>query len=143
MLCTTQYWRSQYRVGATPPPPTTHTLQFEIDALGVNTTFRECFERCCSIMNFPTYHSNLRLATRRALRPTVFRASVYRTPSEASSRRRCGHASRVNPSPNPNSPLGLGLTWFLHDIAIANVVWCMAYIRRIGWGVVYCPIDVQ
>ena len=24
--------------------------------------------------------------------------------------------------------------WPLHDIAIANIVWCMAYIRGSGWG---------
>jgi len=26
------------------------------------------------------------------------------------------------------------LDWPLHDIAVANVVWCMAYTRGFGWG---------
>jgi len=33
--------------------------------------------------------------------------------------------------------------WPLHDIAITNVVWRMAYKRGVGGGVVYCAIDVQ
>jgi len=38
---------------------------------------------------------------------------------------------------------GRGETWPLHDIAIANTVWCMAYKRRGRWGGVYCAIVVQ
>jgi len=26
------------------------------------------------------------------------------------------------------------VSWPLHDIAIANIVWCMAYKRRVGGG---------
>ena len=37
---------------------------------------------------------NLSFATLRNRRPTLLRAPAYRTPSEASPRRRCGHASR-------------------------------------------------
>jgi len=34
-------------------------------------------------------------------------------------------------------------SWALHDIAITNIVWCVAE-KRGGWGgVVYCAIDVQ
>jgi len=31
------------------------------------------------------------------------------------------------------------LTWPLHDIVITNIVWCSAYKREVGRGVVYCP----
>jgi len=68
--------------------------KLEVDALGVLTISRGCYERCCSNTNTPPNHSNLSFATLRTLRPTLLRASAYRTPSEASSRRRCGHASR-------------------------------------------------
>jgi len=34
-------------------------------------------------------------------------------------------------------------TWPLHDIVIANIVWCIAYKREVGRGVLYCPIIVQ
>jgi len=44
--------------------------------------------------NSPPYHSNLSFATLWTRRPTLLRASAYRTSSEASSRRRCSHASR-------------------------------------------------
>ena len=27
-----------------------------------------------------------------------------------------------------------GASWPLHDIATANIVWCMAYTRGAGWG---------
>ena len=37
----------------------------------------------------------------------------------------------------------LRITWPSHDIAITNIVWCMAYKRGVGGGVVYCAIDVQ
>ena len=43
----------------------------------------------------PPYHSNLIFVTLRNRRPTLLRAPAYRTPSKASPRRRCGHASRV------------------------------------------------
>jgi len=33
--------------------------------------------------------------------------------------------------------------WALHDIAIANIVWCVAYKRGVSWGVVYCALVVQ
>jgi len=33
--------------------------------------------------------------------------------------------------------------WPLHDIVITNIVWCIAYKREVGGGVVYCPIVVQ
>ena len=66
----------------------------EVDALGVITISRGCFERCCSNTKTLPYHSNLSYVTLRNRRPTLLRASAYRTPSEASPRRRCGHASR-------------------------------------------------
>jgi len=72
---------------------TQHT-RCEVDALGVITISRGCFERCCSNKKAPPYHSNLSFVTLRNRRPTLLRASAYRTPSEASPRRRCGHASR-------------------------------------------------
>ena len=62
--------------------------------MGVVTISRGCFERCCSKKKTPPYHSNLSFVTLRDRRPTLLRASAYRTPSEASPRRRCGHASR-------------------------------------------------
>jgi len=65
-----------------------------VGALGVITISRECFERCYSNQKTPPYHSNLSFVTLRNRRPTLLRASAYRTPSEASPRRRCGHASR-------------------------------------------------
>ena len=34
------------------------------------------------------------------------------------------------------------VSWLLHDIVIANTVWCMAYAREIEWGDLYCPIVV-
>jgi len=33
--------------------------------------------------------------------------------------------------------------WPLHDIAIANIVLCMAKTTGVGWGVVYCALDVR
>jgi len=33
--------------------------------------------------------------------------------------------------------------WPLHDIAMTNIVWRMAYTRGVRWGVVYCPIAAQ
>jgi len=33
--------------------------------------------------------------------------------------------------------------WPLHDIAIANFVWCMAYEGGVGLGGVYCSVVVQ
>jgi len=35
------------------------------------------------------------------------------------------------------------VTWPLHDIVITNIVWCIAYKRAVGRGVLYCPIIVQ
>ena len=70
--------------------------KYGVDASGVITTSRGCFERCCSNKKSPPYtHSNLSFVTLRNRRPTLLHASAYRTPSEASPRRRCGHASRV------------------------------------------------
>ena len=66
----------------------------EVDALGVITISRGCFERCCSNKKTPPYHSNLSFVTLRTRRPTLLRAPAYCTPSEASPRRRCGHARR-------------------------------------------------
>ena len=66
----------------------------EVAALGVLTIYRGCFERCCSNKKTPPYPVDLGFATLRTLRPTLLRASAYRTPFEAHSRRRCGHASR-------------------------------------------------
>jgi len=66
----------------------------EVGALGVITISRGCFERCYSNKNAPQYHSNLSFVKLRNRRPTLLRAPAYRTPSEASARRRCGHASR-------------------------------------------------
>jgi len=63
-------------------------------ALSVVTIYRGCFERCCSNKKIPPYHSNLSFVTLRNRRPTLLRAPAYRTPSEASPRRRCGYASR-------------------------------------------------
>jgi len=34
-------------------------------------------------------------------------------------------------------------TWPLHDIAITNILWCMAYKRGFGGGGVYCAMVVQ
>ena len=33
--------------------------------------------------------------------------------------------------------------WPLHDIAIANIVWCMPYKGGVGRGVVIAQVDVQ
>jgi len=51
----------------------------EVDALGVST--------------FLVGVLSAAAATRKARRPTLLRAPAYRTPSEASPRPRCGHAS--------------------------------------------------
>jgi len=77
------------RVGYADLPP-----QREVDALGVITICRGCFERCCSNKKTPPYHSNLSFVAFPNRRPTLLRAPAYRTPSEASPWRRCGHASR-------------------------------------------------
>ena len=69
-------------------------MKREVDALGVITISRGCFERCCSNKKTPPYYSNLIFVTLRTRRPTLLCAPAYRTPSEASPRRRCGHASR-------------------------------------------------
>jgi len=36
-----------------------------------------------------------------------------------------------------------GAPWPLHDIVITNIVWCLAYKRAVGRGVVYCPRIVE
>jgi len=66
----------------------------EVDALGVVTISCGCLSAAAAIRKTPPYRSNRRFATLRNRRPTLLRAPAYRTPSEASSRRRCGHASR-------------------------------------------------
>jgi len=38
---------------------------------------------------------------------------------------------------------GESVHWPVHDIVIANIVWCIAYKRESGGEVVYCPIIVQ
>jgi len=68
----------------------------EVDALGVMTISRACFERCCSNKTTLAYHSNFSFVALRNRRPTLLRAPAYRTLSEASPRRRCGHASRFH-----------------------------------------------
>jgi len=55
----------------------------EVDALGVITSSRGCFERCCSNKKTPPFHSNLSFVTLRNRRPQLLRAPAYRTPSEA------------------------------------------------------------
>ena len=40
-------------------------------------------------------------------------------------------------------PQNPGAAWPLQDIAIANIVWCMAYKRGVGGGGVYCAMGVQ
>jgi len=59
-------------------------------------------ERCCSNTKTPPCHPNLRFATLRTRRLTLLRASA-RTPSEASSRQWCGHASRHFTRVNPKT----------------------------------------
>jgi len=61
--------------------------------LGVITITRVCFERSCSNKKTPRYYANLSFSTLRTRRTTLGRAPAYYTASEASSRRRCGHAS--------------------------------------------------
>jgi len=31
--------------------------------------------------------------------------------------------------------------WPLHDIVITNIVWCIAYTREVGRGVVHCQVN--
>jgi len=40
-------------------------------------------------------------------------------------------------------PLSDSAIWPLDEIVITNIVWCIAYKREFGGGVVYCPIIVQ
>ena len=75
----------------THPHPPTHS---EVDALGVITISRVFLSATAAIRKLPPYHSNLSFPTLGTRRPTLLRAPAYRTPSEASPRRRCGHASR-------------------------------------------------
>jgi len=42
-----------------------------------------------------------------------------------------------------SSSKGGGKGWPSHDIVITNIVWCIAYKRSVGGGVVDCPIIVQ
>jgi len=51
----------------------------EVDALGVITISRGCFERVCSNKETPPYHSNLSFVTLRNRRPTLLRAPAYCT----------------------------------------------------------------
>jgi len=36
-----------------------------------------------------------------------------------------------------------GAAWPLHDIAITNIVWCIAHKRGVGGGVVKCAMEVH
>ena len=36
-----------------------------------------------------------------------------------------------------------GTHWPIHDIAIANIEWCMAYAGGVWGGVVYCAVVVH
>ena len=51
--------------------------KIEVDALGVITIFRGCFERCCSNKKTPPYYSNLSSVTLRNRRPTLLRAPAW------------------------------------------------------------------
>jgi len=84
-------------------------VECEVDALGVKTISRGCFERCGSNKKTPSYHYNLSFVTLRTRRPTLLRAPAYRTPSEASPRRRCGHAGR---SFGCSCSKAFALTWY-------------------------------
>jgi len=50
-----------------------------VDALGVVTISRGCFERCYSNKKTPPHHSNVSFVTLRNRRPTLLRAPAYRT----------------------------------------------------------------
>ena len=52
--------------------------KLEVDALGVITLSRRCFERCCSYRKTTLYHPNLRFATLRTLRCSVRPHTVHR-----------------------------------------------------------------
>jgi len=73
--------------------------------LGVITISRGCFERCYSQKKTPPFHSNLSFVTLRNRRPTLLHAPAYCTPSEASPRRQCGHASWSKRKPIRHAPL--------------------------------------
>jgi len=94
--------RSPRMLGFAPAARSARTWQTkvntksEVDVLGVMTISRGYFERCCSIKKTPPYYSNLSCVALRNRRPTLLRAPAYRMPSEASPRRRCGHASRFH-----------------------------------------------
>jgi len=53
------------------------TAKREVDALGVITISRGCFERCCSNKKTPPYHSNLSFVALLNRRPTLLRAPAY------------------------------------------------------------------
>jgi len=108
-------------------------IKCEVDALGVITISRGCFERCCSNKKTPPNHSNLSFVTLRNRRPMRLRAPAHRTPSEASPRRRCGHASqflwkdakrtgflyfvrRWSTAPRRYSPASTPFCWYLSHI---------------------------
>ena len=85
-------WQHPYvgRGWVTAPEPydVLYKEKRQVDALGVITISRRCFERRCSNQKTPPYHSNLSFVALRNRRPTLLRAPAYRTPSEASPRRR-------------------------------------------------------
>jgi len=70
-------------------------LNGEVDVLGVLTISCGCFERSYSNKKTPPYYSHLSFVTLRTRRPTLLRAPVYRTLSEASPWRRCGPCELV------------------------------------------------
>jgi len=45
-----------------------------------------------------------------------------------------------SPEVHPKPPLSV--RWPLDDIAITNIVWCMAHNRNIGGGGLYCTIGM-
>jgi len=120
--------------GHTPRVPPTPKI--ENYALGVITISGGCFERSCSHKKTPPCQSNLNFVTLRTPRPTQLRVSAYRTPSEASPRRRCSHVSRdlwTRP------PASLAFTRHCYS------QYCMVYGMKTGGrrGVEYCAIVLQ
>ena len=73
---------------------TARRLKRKVGVSGVRNISRVCFGRCCSNKKTPPYHSNLSFVRLQNRRPTLLRAPAYRSPCEASPRRRCGDASR-------------------------------------------------
>ena len=71
----------QYRLSpsassvSTPNVPRRRSpVKSEVDALGVITISRGCFERCCSNKKTLPYHSSLSFVALQNRRPTVLRA---------------------------------------------------------------------